>query len=173
VAGYEENTQQCLRSFSTPELKSPYQITPITIFQKCHSCHPWPEIDAKVGHFPCKCFRPLAIALLFRRGKFSLQENPPSSSKNVTFTNGKTDRFFVPYRTIPVCLAMFTHFSSPCGIRGLFLLLLVLHPDHPAHPLHLVHRVRGLLLHGQLGRRQGDRVRTLRRIPDKHKVRRK
>jgi hypothetical protein len=28
---------------------------------------PWPEMDAKVGHFQCKSFGPLAVALLFRR----------------------------------------------------------------------------------------------------------
>jgi hypothetical protein len=32
VAGHEVNTQKCLRSISTPELKSPYQIPPIPHF---------------------------------------------------------------------------------------------------------------------------------------------
>jgi hypothetical protein len=44
----------------TPELKSPCQITPINIFQKCH---PWLEIIAKVGHFQVKSFRLFAVAL--------------------------------------------------------------------------------------------------------------
>jgi hypothetical protein len=44
-------------------MKSPCQITPITILQKCHKCHPWLEIISKVGHFQGKSFRLFAVAL--------------------------------------------------------------------------------------------------------------
>jgi hypothetical protein len=44
-------------------MKSPCQITPITILLKCHWCHPWLEIISKVGHFQGKSFRLLAVAL--------------------------------------------------------------------------------------------------------------
>jgi hypothetical protein len=60
-------TQHCLRSFSTPESKSPYQIIPDSTFQKFNLCFPWPEMDAKVGHLQCKFFRPLSVARRFRR----------------------------------------------------------------------------------------------------------
>jgi hypothetical protein len=44
-------------------MKSPSQITPITILQKCQKCHPWLEIISKVGHFQGKSFRLFAVAL--------------------------------------------------------------------------------------------------------------
>jgi hypothetical protein len=54
-------------------------------------------MDAKVGHFQCKCLRPLAVALLFRQGKCSLILNLPSSSENVNFAHGQTNRILVPF----------------------------------------------------------------------------
>jgi hypothetical protein len=44
-------------------MKSPCQITPITILQKYHLCHPWLEIISKVGHFQGKSFSLFAVAL--------------------------------------------------------------------------------------------------------------
>jgi hypothetical protein len=41
-------------------MKSPCQITLITILQKCH---PWLEIFSKVGQFQGKSFRLFAVAL--------------------------------------------------------------------------------------------------------------
>jgi hypothetical protein len=44
-------------------MKSPCQITPPTILQKGHKCHPCLEIISKVGHFQGKSFWLLAVAL--------------------------------------------------------------------------------------------------------------
>jgi hypothetical protein len=52
-----------------------------------------PVRDAKVGHFQCNFFTPLAVALLFRRAAVYW----PSSSRNVYYVNGQTDRILVPY----------------------------------------------------------------------------
>jgi hypothetical protein len=58
-------------SFSTPELTFSHQIAPNTTFQKFSMCHPWPGVDAKVGHFLSKC-------LTFR---FALVSHPGFTSK--------------------------------------------------------------------------------------------
>jgi hypothetical protein len=96
MAGYEENIQQCLMSFSTLELKSPCKIT---MFQKCHYCPLWPEMDAKVGHFQYNLLRLFVIiASYFRRAT----ENRLSSAENVRkrqYANGQSDRIVVPETT--------------------------------------------------------------------------
>jgi hypothetical protein len=61
MAGYEVSTQKYLRSFLTPELKSPYQITHNTTLQKFCECHSWPQMDVKDGHFGTNTLGPLLL----------------------------------------------------------------------------------------------------------------
>jgi hypothetical protein len=53
-------------------------------------------MDAKIGHFQCIFFRPLAVALLC----WQATVNWPSSSGNLNYANGQTDRILVPYTTV-------------------------------------------------------------------------
>jgi hypothetical protein len=52
-------------------------------------------MDAKVEHLHCKCY--------------SLGVNTPSTSRNVYFANGQTDRILVPYdmRILGMCQLSF------------------------------------------------------------------
>jgi hypothetical protein len=55
-------------------------------------------MNAKVRHFQRKLLGLLAVALLFwRAGDISLGVDTPSSSGNVYFANGQSDRILVPY----------------------------------------------------------------------------
>jgi hypothetical protein len=79
--------------FFDNKIKISMPNNPITIFQKCHH---WPEIDAKDEHFQCKLSAPFCCPPFFK-GISSLGVNTSSSSGNVYFANGQTERIIVPY----------------------------------------------------------------------------
>jgi hypothetical protein len=56
-------------------------------------------MDAKVDPFIANPLGPLLLPS-FSAGKCSLPVHAPSSSKNVNFANGQTDRILVPYCTL-------------------------------------------------------------------------
>jgi hypothetical protein len=53
-------------------------------------------MDGKVVRFQYNFFRPLAVARLFQRAAV----NRTSSSRNVNFANGQTDRILVLYYSL-------------------------------------------------------------------------
>jgi hypothetical protein len=116
MAGYEVNFQQCLRSFSTPdpELKSARQITPNTTFQKFYLCQPWPRYGCQKLTFSVQMLKAHCCCPPFPAGKCSILVNPPSSSINLNFANGQTDRILAP--CIEFSLGFSTVHSISCNI---------------------------------------------------------
>jgi hypothetical protein len=66
ISGNKVNIKNCKSSFLSSKIEISLPNNTHHLFSKVSlMLHPWPEMDAKVGHFQCKSLRLLAVALLF------------------------------------------------------------------------------------------------------------
>jgi hypothetical protein len=76
-----------------PRIEIAMPNSPLNIYQKCHLCHSWLDMDAKVGLFSAT-----SKTLFFRRETVNL------TSSNGNVNNGEIDRTLVPYTVEWICI---------------------------------------------------------------------